>query len=339
MTPLRAELTSKWAEAALAERGDREWRGVALSVPAAVRFLAGIREPDGHIALLIEAPLATAPATLLRVSADGVSLTDRRESNEKLFRIAVTLERESLRDVFEVLATDIVEVVRPAATSSQAIETAVSRLEAWQAFLRSGRRGLSREEQIGLLGELAVLQLLVKEIGYDDAVEAWRGPLDGIHDFSRSGIAIEVKSVAGVGNLLRISHLDQLDSKGLSALAIARLRFREAPEGRSISAVVNSIRDDIDRAAPTARRGFDDRLLRAGFIEGNKQPPDSTAFYLDSMYGFEVRNGFPRLTGSSVPAEIVDASYTLDERALARFRVEADGLTKLAKMMTGVTHE
>jgi hypothetical protein len=189
------------------------------------------------------------------------------------------------------------------------------------------------------LGELAVLQLLAREIGYDYAVEAWFGPLNGIHDFSRSGIAIEVKGVAGVGSLLHISHLDQLESKGLSALAIARPRFREGPEGRSISAVVNAIREEIYCAAPAARRGFDNRLLRAGFIEGNGQPTDPATFFLENMSGFEVRDGFPRLTGSSVPAEIVDASYTLDERTLARFRIDADGLARFAKMMTGVANE
>jgi Putative PD-(D/E)XK family member, (DUF4420) len=334
MTPLRAEMISKWAEASLANRSDREWRGISLSVQAPVRFLAGIREPDGHIALLLEAPLSAAPRSVLRINADGVTLSDQRAHGESIVRIAVTLERESLRDVFEVLATDIVEVVRPTTTPSQAISAAVSRLEAWQAFLRSGGRGLSREEQIGLLGELAVLRLVAAEIGYDHAVGAWIGPLDGIHDFNRSGIAIEVKGVAGVGSLLRISHLDQLETRGLSALVIARPRFREGPEGSSLSDVIQSIREEIDRSAPNARTGFDDRLLRARFLDVDRQQHDSITYLLHSVYGFEVREGFPRLTTSSVPAEIVDAAYSLDERTIDRFRIEADGLSKFASMMT-----
>jgi hypothetical protein len=171
MTGLREELVSKWTEAARTKPGDREWRAVALSVPATVRFLAGIREPDGRIALLIEAPLSAAPSALLRGSAEGVSLSDRRDAAQGVLRVAVALEREPLRDVFEVLAADLVEVVRQATTPAQAIAIGVSRLEAWQAFLRSGRRGLAREEQIGLLGELTLLELLATEIGYEAAVE------------------------------------------------------------------------------------------------------------------------------------------------------------------------
>ncbi|WP_315806823.1 MULTISPECIES: PD-(D/E)XK motif protein [unclassified Bradyrhizobium] len=335
MTSVRDELVSKWAEAARAEPSDREWRAVALSVPATVRFLAGIREPDGRVALLIEAPLSAAPGTPLRISAEGVSLSDRRDAAQGLVRIAVALERVPLRDVFEVLAADLVEVVRQAATPAQAVALGVARLEAWQAFLRSGRRGLSREEQIGLIGELTVLELLAAEIGYEAAVEGWFGPLDGIHDFSRSGIGIEVKAVAGGGNLMRISRLDQLDRRGLSTLLVARPRFQEAPEGRTLVTASRDIRNALDQSAAGVRPVFDDRLLRAGLIEVDRQASPLFSFVLQDLYGFEVREEFPRLTGLSVPAEIVDASYSLDERLLGGFLIDVDGLSRFFKMMGG----
>lgn len=335
MTSIRDELISKWAEAARAKPSDREWRAVALSVFAAVRFLAGIREPDGRVALLIEAPLSAAPSTPLRISAEGVSLSDRRDAAQGLVRVAIALERDPLRDVFEVLAADLVQVVRQAATPAQAVALGVSRLEAWQAFLRSGRRGLSREEQVGLLGELTVLELLAAEIGYEAAVEGWFGPLDGIHDFSRSGIGIEVKAVAGGGNLMRISRLDQLDRRGLSTLLIARPRFQEAPEGRTLVTAAHKIRNALDRSAAGVRPVFDDRLLRAGLIEVNPEASPFFSFVLQDLYGFEVREEFPRLTGLSVPVEIVDASYSLDERLLAGFLIDVDGLSGFFKLMGG----
>ncbi len=337
MTSIRDDLVSKWAEAARAAPSDREWRAVALAVPATVRLLAGIREPDGRIALLIEAPLGAAPATPLRIAAEGVSLSDQRDLAQGVVRVAIALEREPLRDVFEVLAADLVDVVRQAATPAQALTTGVSRVEAWQAFLRSGRRGLSREDQIGLLGELIVLELLSGEIGHEAAVEAWFGPLDGIHDFSRSGIGIEVKAVAGGGNLVRISRLDQLDRRGLSSLLIARARFQEAPDGRTVVAAVRDIREAIDRSAPGVRRAFDDRLLRAGLLEVEPQASPAFAFILQDLYGFDVREDFPRLTGLSVPPEIVDASYSLDERLLGGFLIRADGLSRSLKMMGGAS--
>ena len=186
MMDLRSELKAKWREAEGAGKTDREWRGIALSVHAAVQLVAGIREPDNRIALLLEAPIAAAPRSALRMRADGVSLADQRRPDEGIYRLAITLEHEDLRDVFEVLAADIIDFVRPASTAITAISNAAKRLETWQACLRSRRQALSREEQIGLMGELTVLRMLANQIGYRVAVESWEGPLDGIHDFSRA---------------------------------------------------------------------------------------------------------------------------------------------------------
>lgn len=127
---------------------------------APLKLIAGIREPDGRIALLLEAPIAAAPRSPLRLRADGVSLADQRRPDEGIYRLAVTLEHEELRDVFEVLAADLVNFVRPASTAITAIAEAAKRLEAWQACLRSRSQILSRDEQIGLMGELTFLRFL-----------------------------------------------------------------------------------------------------------------------------------------------------------------------------------
>src|SRR5437870_542293 len=54
------------------------------------------------------------------------------------------------------------------------------------------------------------------------------GPMQGIHDFNHAGTAIEVKTVVGSGNWLQISRLAQLETTGLSALAVARPRIQES---------------------------------------------------------------------------------------------------------------
>jgi Putative PD-(D/E)XK family member, (DUF4420) len=335
MTNLRVELQTKWQEASLTGRSGHEWRGVALSVQAPVRFVAGIREPDDRIALLIEAPLTSAPPSLFRLQADGLSVTDQRRPNEGILRLAIALERDELQNVFEVLAADIIDVVIPSTTAPAALTAAIRRLEAWQACLKLRRQGLSREEQIGLVGELMVLELLAEEIGYSDAVEAWQGPLEGIHDFSRHGMAIEVKSAVGVGSLLRISRLNQLESSGLSALTIARPRLREDANGKSLSGVIWKIRDDIARSSPHALSAFNERLIRAGYLDLDSDAYDGLYLVMHELYGFEVANEFPRLTASTVPAGIVEGSYVIDERSISGFRLDAFRLRDILGSMDG----
>jgi hypothetical protein len=57
MSDLLAELRSKWGEVLASGTTSREWRGIALSRPSSVRLLAGIRDRDGRISILIETPL------------------------------------------------------------------------------------------------------------------------------------------------------------------------------------------------------------------------------------------------------------------------------------------
>ena len=335
MTDLRSELKAKWREAEVTGKADREWRGVALSVHAAVQLIAGIREPDNRIALLLEAPIAAAPRSALRLRADGVSLADQRRPDEGIYRLAITLEHEGLRDVFEVLAADIVDFVRPAPTAITAIGEAAKRLETWQACLRSRKQALSREEQIGLMGELTVLRMLGAEIGYRLAVESWEGPLDGIHDFSRVGIALEVKTELGGSKLLHVSHLAQLETFGLQTLVIARVRLREGSDGKSISDAVQEIRDEISQREAAAIPIFDEKLLRVGYLAVDKDSYETLRFVPVDAYGIVVSDGFPRLTPSSVPAGVVDGSYAIDERHTANFRINPDEFHRILGRMAG----
>jgi hypothetical protein len=337
MTDLRSELRTKWQKALFTEGGDREWRAIALSAQAAIGLLAGIREPDGRITLILEAPIAAAPRSPLQLRADGVSLTDQRRADEGVYRVALTLEHEELRDVFEVLVLDIIDVVRTAATALTAISEATKRLEAWQACLRSRRLGLSREEQIGLMGELTVLRFIAEEIGYPLAINFWEGPIDGVHDFKGLGVALEVKSVLGVGSLIHVSHLAQLESSGLTALVIARVRFREGSDGKSIPVAVQQLRDDVKELAPLSHSSLEEKLLRAGYLDIDRAHYDALRFVPVDLYGIAVRDGFPRLTPESVPAGIVDCSYEIDERTAANFRIGADELQTILCGMVGGT--
>src|SRR6516162_7171497 len=191
MTDGLTELRSKWAQASESGMAQRAWRAVALSITAPVRLFAAVRDQDDRISILVETPVQHAPKHRIRFQAEGISVVDDRSIEEGLFRLAVTLERPDLRDIFEVLVVDLISVAAVAPSADLGIQHTVRRLEAWQACLRARRRGLEREAQTGLFGELAVLDMLANDIGLPDAISAWSGPADGIHDFQAQGIAVE----------------------------------------------------------------------------------------------------------------------------------------------------
>ena len=106
MSALLDELRSKWQEALASGRGHREWRAIALSIASPVKLLAGIRDRDDRSSILLETPLQNAPKHRVRFQAEGISLVDERWADEGLLRLAVTLERADLRQIYEVLAFD-----------------------------------------------------------------------------------------------------------------------------------------------------------------------------------------------------------------------------------------
>ena len=181
---------------------------------------------------------------------------------------------------------------------------------------------LSKEEQLGLTGELAALSMLAEEIGFVAAVDAWKGPIDGLHDFARQGGALEVKAALGASQRIYVSTLDQLSNAGAS-LTLVRPRFRESPQGRSLPETVALLRAAIAASSPGALIAFDELLLRARFV--NVQPEDFDAFRveMDGVYGFAVTEDFPSMPLQALPAAIVGGAYVLDEGALGAFRLDS----------------
>jgi hypothetical protein len=329
------ELVLKWEEAALTRRSGHEWRGIALSAAAPVRLLAAVREPDDRIALLVETALSLAPAQSLRFETQGLSLADQRRSAENVFRLAITLERDELREVFEALCGDLIAVVSKAGTPAAAISVVSKRLYAWRVCLQTRKAGLTREEQIGLLGELGLLQVIGRTAGYQLAVETWQGPLGGIHDFVRGGSAIEVKSVLGIGTHIYVSRLDQFETDGLSNLTIARPRFRLSHDGRSLPQAVKVVRSDIAVVAPGALALFDEKLLMAGCLNIDEPMYEANLFVQESVRYYTVGVGFPRIAKHTLPVGIVDGSYVVDERSIAEFRQADDQFFQLLNQNFG----
>ncbi len=322
----RDQLLAKWREVEYTAPGGQEWRAISLNISAPVTLLLAVREPDGRIALLVEAPISPVAAPLFRMQAEGISVSDQRDTNERsgLRRLAVVLEKTELREVFLTLVQDLVHVARSEKTALAACASIAGRLSAWQACLRARRHGLSEAEQIGLMGELEVIRLAAPAIGYGHAIAAWQGPLDGLHDFVGSGAAIEVKSALGPSSLIRISDAAQLDTAGLACLVIARPRFRSDPDGLDLVERVGTVRDEIRMKAPGELAGFDDKLLRAGFIASeHRSGPKAT---LESIRIYEVRDGFPHIDPSSLPAAVTGVSYAIEERVLGDFAAEGPAL-------------
>ncbi|MBX5210787.1 PD-(D/E)XK motif protein [Rhizobium sp. NZLR11] len=315
MTPDAAALLGEWDELAAVAPGDRLYRTRRLSRPAQLDLRAGLREIDGAPCLV--ALPGGAGNSIASFETAGLRLS--RAADPAGLLLVLSLEEPSRRDLFAEICSDCIRTVLrwEDEGENELVTVLAARLAAWRAFLRDQTSGLSRNEMVGLIGELLVLDRLLDENA--EAVAAWKAPDDGLHDFVLSGHGLEVKTALGPTRQLHISTLDQLDDAGLASLHIAHVRLVESVSGDTLGQITTLIEQRLN--GERARSAFRNALLRRGLLPGgdaNAGPRVACA----GIDGYAVSDGFPRLLRNDVSLGIAEATYQVEVRALAGFAVD-----------------
>jgi hypothetical protein len=270
---------------------------------------AGLRAVDDAPCLLIDADVA--PSSLFEVG--GMRLNTYPGDPGPL--LALTLEDSAQADLFATVCADAVATAAEA-PKDESLPRFLARLDAWRRFLRERRAGLTRNETVGLLGELLVLEQLL----HTDTtlLTTWTAPDDGLHDFLLRGL--------GPVSKLRISTLDQLDTTGLRRLDLFHVRLVEMPDGRSLG----SLTGDIERCLPDepSRRAFANALLRRGLMPDDLAALSAPIVQPRVIVAYAVDHTFPKLIRTAVPAAVQEAEYSLELRAIAEHSVEIDAVIR-----------
>lgn len=198
---------------------------------------------------------------------------------------------------------------------SQPVNALEETLMEWKEFW-SGRRGrLSKYEQRGLLGELIVLNELMKCIGYD-VVDKWGGPLDWLHDFQSEKIHLEIKTTTKQPASVYISKISQvapMDGDNELQLIVVGLE-----EGKDISLpkMVSIIRKNLKESNKLSY--FDKVIMRSGYR-------DRDALFYRREYSISyvkshiITDGSPVLNPKvlgDIPNTVNDIKYILQIHAM-----------------------
>jgi hypothetical protein len=209
---------------------------------------------------------------------------------------------------------DIVAVLeRTKRSEADHIATVIERILTWQRFMSREDDGVLRaEDEVGLLGELHVLRLLIGSgIPITDVVDSWQGPVDSLHDFVCPHGNIEVKSSVRVGPFsANVGSLDQLDESLIQPLYLAAVQFSLSASGLRLPQHIDSVRSLLN-ADPTVTATFEVKLLAAGYHQVLAPRYHRQFSYLLTSF-YEIGGDFPRLTKGNVPAGVVDARYRLE---------------------------
>ena len=311
----REELLAAWR--ALSGRpGTEGWHTITVAHGGPCPLLAGRRFPGNQEALLVGLDTARVPPAEQLPQGKGFSVMRAhfgRESERTW--IALCRQLEGSLDLFSQMAEDVVATLDAlrGADGERLVRVFLSRIRAWQEFMRRGDDAvLGPEAEVGLYGEIKTLLALVDAgLAAASAVDAWQGPLDGLQDFPLGTGAIEVKTtVSPSGFPAKVGSLDQLDDSLIRPIFIAGVRLALSPAGRTLTELIASARDAL-REDSSALAAFDSRLIHAGFLDAT-DASYTRRFSLVGMHMLHVSDGFPRLTRTNVPLEISRALYDLD---------------------------
>lgn len=197
----------------------------------------------------------------------------------------------------------------------------------WRRFWSGVSQGLlSREEQLGLFGELWFLSYwLGPSIGLSNAVGMWRGPLGARHDFEARMIGIEVKTSGRSDGAHHINGLEQLEQPAGGALLLMSIAVRdEASATDCLPDIIEHIRQGLAEDYSALSR-FDSCLYAAGYMDDVAREYAKLKLRVRVEALYRVEGNFPRLVPSNLkeplPSGIDSVGYQLNLGAADTWRL------------------
>lgn len=312
----KEELLAVW-RALSGNAGQVGWRTIQISHACTCRILAGRHFPENEEALLIGfASVHVLPADQLpqgrgflvsRVNL-GADMTDYTW---------LTLRRQSAGslELFSMMSDDVLTMLEGlgSAGDDRLFNAFVARIRAWQEFMKkSGDGVLGAEAEIGLFGELEILQeMMVAGIPCLSAVDAWHGPMEGLHDFVFGVGAVEVKTTASTNGFpMTIGSLEQLDDSLVRPIYLVGIRLALNASGQNLPEKIGELREMMNDD-PVAFATLNSRLLHGGFIDALADR-FTRRFYRVTLRIIEISGNFPRLTRENVAIQIRKVRYEVD---------------------------
>ena len=291
------------------------WNTLPIATQSNLLLCAGRHHPRNQESMLIGFTIAGLPkqSSLPQCKGFALETIELPFQGVRYFCLAITRQPSASLDIFSAMLDDIVMVLEHSGrTEPEHIAAVIDRISGWQRFMSREDGLLSAEAELGLLGEIQVLRLLIKA-GFSAAaaVDWWQGPADSLHDFVCPLGDIEVKSSTRGGSFsANVAPLDQLDESLVQLLYLAAVQFSLSASGLRLPQHIDSIRLllEADEVVITA---FECKLLAAGYHQALASRYHRQFSYLLTSF-YEVNGEFPRLTKGSVRAGVVDARYRIE---------------------------
>jgi hypothetical protein len=231
-----------------------------------------------------------------------------------------------LKDIFSLFIQNILKDIEKKITESEALTTTLNVVSKWKKlFDKINFKGLTLEQQKGLIGELLFLNyLLNNEKTSTNAVHAWTGAEQEFQskDFTLGSVGIEIKFTSSKQPRIKVSSERQLDAENFSELFLV-LYSSEAvkDKGISLNSLVEHTLNNI--SSEEERNIFNGKLQLNGYFEKDSEHYGKM-YSLKKTFVFVVTSNFPKIVKSNLPLGIYDTSYSIEISSVENFIVELE---------------
>ena len=233
------------------------------------------------------------------------------------------------RELFFTLCSDVVSAAEQSDDLEGAVERAIRRTRRWSFLLRGGsQKGMSIEEQRGLVGELTLLEELAAAVGSAAAIESWKGPEGASKDFEFPGLCIEVKARRGAAKPnVRISSEDQLADVAKSELLLRVYDIDSAvvPKGQTLHEIIARLQFKFAEQEDVFDR-WQTLLDATGYDIEHNYSDRRWAVGLARTY--VIAEGFPRII-APLCIGVSNVAYSIALEACEQFKCEKIDYAKI----------
>jgi hypothetical protein len=220
-----------------------------------------------------------------------------------LFLVA-SCKKEDQLNIFIPFVTNICELIdTPHPEILGSVKTAIAK---WRNFWAvSSESILSEENQIGLLGELIVLEQLYLK-GIKEAFKYWVGYKGREIDFEFPNVLLEVKASKSNSRTHRVNGLNQLSDRQKTNLYIVSILADniDTRYQTSVNLKVNDLEAIIYKMDPDKIDHFFKAISLVGYTPIHAEKYTKFYINLDEIQAYLVTSSFPRLTSNMIASQM-----------------------------------
>lgn len=183
---------------------------------------------------------------------------------------------------------------------------------------------LTKESEIGLIGELIVLKnFFLEKFDYEFALKSWTGSYKQ-HDFETDNYLMEVKTTTSLNSkIINTSSNDQLSPIFDKKLYLAFININKQAKGKNLNDYIGELKNIFKNQSELLLNDFLLKIIKYGYHEKDKDKY-KTNFGIISTEFYKIDTNFPYIKNIQIPNEISDVqiNYKLDLGLCKEFILE-----------------